>query len=284
VNWGFNFAEQFERALREDPRFLFITGWNEWIAARHPEFNGVRQPVMFVDQFDQEHSRDIEPMKGGHGDDYYYQMAGLIRRYKGVRKPPIASALRKISINEGFQQWSDVTPEYRDDIGDTAHRDFPGYAHQIQYLNESGRNDIVAAKVARDAENVYFYVRTRGPLSDPTGTNWMWLLIDTDNSVKTGWEGFDLIINRISPGEGEAIVEKNAGGWQWQGETKVPMRMSGNEMHLAIPRRLMQTQISSPLRFNFKWADNMPEKSDIVSWLDAGDLAPNGRFDYCFQE
>ena len=29
---------------------------------------------MFVDQFDQEHSRDIEPMKGGHGDNYYYQM------------------------------------------------------------------------------------------------------------------------------------------------------------------------------------------------------------------
>jgi hypothetical protein len=25
---------------------------------------------MFVDQFDQEHSRDIEPMRGGHGDDY----------------------------------------------------------------------------------------------------------------------------------------------------------------------------------------------------------------------
>jgi hypothetical protein len=284
VNWGFNFAEQFERALREDPRFLFITGWNEWIAGRHPEFNGVRQPIMFVDQFDQEHSRDIEPMKGGHGDDYYYQMAGLIRRYKGIRKPPTSSAPKKMAISEGFQQWSDVTPEYRDDIGDTAHRDFPAYAHHIQYLNESGRNDIVAAKVARDADNVYFYVRTREPLSNPTGTNWMWLLLDTDNSSKTGWAGYDLIINRVSPGEGEAILEKNAGGWQWQSPTKVSMRMSENEMHLAIPRRLMQTRTSDPLRFKFKWADNIPEKSDIVSWLNAGDLAPNGRFDYCFLE
>jgi hypothetical protein len=60
--------------------------------------------------------------------------------------------------------------------------------------------------------------------------------------------------------------------------------MSENEMHLAIPRRLMQTRTSDPLRFKFKWADNMPEKSDIVSWLDAGDLAPNGRFDYYFQD
>ena len=41
-------------------------------------------PVMFVDEFDQEHSRDIEPMKGGHGDNYYYQMVDYIRRYKGL--------------------------------------------------------------------------------------------------------------------------------------------------------------------------------------------------------
>ncbi|MDB6038909.1 MAG: hypothetical protein JWM99_2750 [Verrucomicrobiales bacterium] len=284
VNWGFNFAEQFERALREDPRFLFITGWNEWIAGRHPEFNGIRQPVMFVDQFDQEHSRDIEPMQGGHGDNYYYQMAALIRRYKGVRNPPVASPQKKISITEGFEQWSDVTPEYRDDIGDTAHRDFPGYAHHTQYKNASGRNDIVAAKVARDANNVYFYVRTREPLSDPTGTNWMWLLMDIDNSSKTGWEGYDLIINRTSPEHAEATVEKNAGDWNWEGRTKIQMRMSGNEMHLAVPRSLLQSRISDKLRFNFKWADNMPQNGDIVSWLDSGDSAPNGRFAFHFEE
>lgn len=284
VNWGFNFAEQFEDAIREDPRFLFITGWNEWIAGRHPEFNGIRQPVMFVDQFDQEHSRDIEPMQGGHADNYYYQMAALIRRYKGVRNPPAAGASKKISISEGFEQWRDVTPEYRDDIGDTAHREFPGYAHRFQYLNKSGRNDIIAAKVARDSDNVYFYVRTREPLSDPAGTNWMWLLIDVDNSAKTGWKGYDLMINRITPMQGEAIVEKNEGGWKWAGQTKIQMRKSGNEMHLAIPRSVMQTRSSDLLHFNFKWADNVPEARDIVSWLDFGDLAPNGRFNYYFHE
>jgi hypothetical protein len=284
VNWGFNFSEQFERALQQDPHFLFITGWNEWIAGRHPEFNGVRQPVMFVDQFDQEHSRDIEPMKGGHGDNYYYQMAGLIRRYKGVRKPPVSSAPKKISITEGFQQWSDVTPEYRDDIGDTAHRDFPGYAHHTQYLNASGRNDVVAAKVAQDAENIYFYVRSREPLSNPTGTNWMWLLIDSDNSQQTGWEGYDLIINRVSPEKGYAIVEQNMRGWKWTGPAKIQMRTSGNEMHLAVPRRLFRTGLNDQLQFRFKWVDNVPENGNIVSWLDAGDLAPNGRFNYYFQE
>ena len=29
------------------------------------DFMGVKLPVLFVDTYDQEHSRDIEPMKGG---------------------------------------------------------------------------------------------------------------------------------------------------------------------------------------------------------------------------
>ncbi len=79
---GSNFSEQWERAIKEDPKLVFVTGWNEWIAGRFDEFNGVRTPPMFVDEFDEEHSRDIEPMKGGHGDNYYYQLVSYIRRFK----------------------------------------------------------------------------------------------------------------------------------------------------------------------------------------------------------
>src|ERR1019366_3973509 len=89
---GRNFAEQWRRALQVDPEFLFITGWNEWIALRfdqHAPFHAPG-PVTFVDEFNGEFSRDIEPVKGGHGDDYYYQMIANIRRYKGVRPlPPV---------------------------------------------------------------------------------------------------------------------------------------------------------------------------------------------------
>lgn len=41
---------------------------------RFDEFAGIKEPVMFVDQFNQENSRDVEPMRGGHWDTYYYQM------------------------------------------------------------------------------------------------------------------------------------------------------------------------------------------------------------------
>lgn len=51
---GFNFAEQFERALEADTPIVLITGWNEWIAGRWqgpPE-----RPIMFVDCANNEYS------------------------------------------------------------------------------------------------------------------------------------------------------------------------------------------------------------------------------------
>ena len=91
VDRGLNFQEQWGRALTLDPPFVMVTGWNEWIAGRSGRPGG---PVEFVDQFDEEYSRDIEPMKGGHGDNYYYQLVANVRRYKGVEPIPHASAPR----------------------------------------------------------------------------------------------------------------------------------------------------------------------------------------------
>ena len=43
-----------------------ITGWNEWIAIASAQSLTISTlPVMFVDEFDWEHSRDIEPCAGG---------------------------------------------------------------------------------------------------------------------------------------------------------------------------------------------------------------------------
>ncbi|MHB8520128.1 MAG: hypothetical protein ACYDH9_05170 [Limisphaerales bacterium] len=284
VNWGGNFAEQFGRALQEDPRFIFITGWNEWIAGRFAEFNGIKLPVMFVDEFDQEHSRDTEPMKGGHGDNYYYQMAAFIRRYKGVRAPRPTSAPRTIRVDGGFEQWNEVAPEFRDDLGDTTHRDFAGYANHTRYANDSGRNDLAVAKVTCDERNVYFYIRTRQPITPGTGTNWMWLLIDVDRDHRTGWEGYDFIVNHSAHDTRQTRVERNAGGWKWAAAGEIPMRAAGNELHLAIPRTLLGFEADQPIRLDFKWADDVPDNGDIVSWLDAGDTAPNGRFNYRFEQ
>ena len=76
--------EQWDRALKVDPSLIFVTGWNEWIALRAPEFAG-DGPVAFVDMYTQEYGRDLEPMKGGHEDAYYYQLVNYARMYKGAR-------------------------------------------------------------------------------------------------------------------------------------------------------------------------------------------------------
>ena len=166
---GRNFAEQWRGALKIDPTFVFITNWNEWIAGRFSPANMPLHgtgPVTFVDEFDAEFSRDIEPMKGGHGDNYYYQMIANIRRFKGVREiAPVQS--RSITIDGRFDDWATVTPDFRDTVGDPVHRDHRGWGKSLHYVNASGRNDIVAAKVSIDDKAISFYVRSREKIDEP---------------------------------------------------------------------------------------------------------------------
>ncbi|MCS6776215.1 MAG: hypothetical protein RMJ43_09510 [Chloroherpetonaceae bacterium] len=281
---GLNFAEQFEHALKEDPQFLFITGWNEWIAGRFAEFAGVRLPVMFVDQFNQEFSRDIEPMKGGHADNYYYQMVSYIRRFKGVRRPPTSSPPKTIVIDGDFSDWKDVRPEYRDDADDPAHRDHPGWNHVEHYRNTTGRNDFVQMKVARDRVHLYFYVRTKEPITPPEGSRWMLLFLNTDGDPTTGWEGYNFVVNRLRRGDGTSILEESQHGWHWRPKGEVRYRIRGSEMELAIRRAdLGLADLSRPIQLEFKWSDNMQREGDILDFLIHGDAAPGGRFNYLYR-
>jgi len=293
---GLCFNEQWRRALEVNPEFVFITGWNEWVAQRFvkqanlppDQFLGRKLEVgetFFVDQYNQEYSRDIEPMRGGHGDNYYYQMAANIRRFKGVRQRPKASAPQTIRINRDLSQWQNVYPAFLDDIGDTTHRNHPGWTPVGTYTNTTGRNDFDTMKVARDENNLYFYVRTREPITPPEGSNWMLLLLNTDGDARNGWEGYDAIVNRTIRDESTSVLERNTGGWNWQPVTEVKFVVVGNEMHLAIPRSALGLQPEKgPLRFDFKWADNVPDSGNILDFIDKGDVAPNGRFSYRYEE
>ena len=231
---GYNFAEQWERALSEDPKVIFVTGWNEWIAGRFDEFAGYKAPVIFVDQFNHEGSRDIEPMKGGHGDNYYYQLVNGVRRFKGARSQPPAGPEQAIGIDAAFGQWKDVGPEYRDARGDTNARSHAAYNSVTRYVNTTGRNDLVLMKVAHDARNLYFYAKTAQPLSPHTDPNWMTLFIDIDRNHTTGWQGYDFAVNRRVKDHRTTFVEHTRGGWNWQPRAEVQYRASGSELMLAL--------------------------------------------------
>ena len=274
VNHGYNFAEQWQRALELAPPFVMVTGWNEWTAGKYSRPN---LPVVFVDQFDQEFSRDIEPVKGLHDDNYYYQLVEGVRRYKGCPALPVATAAKSIGLAAGFDQWRDVGPEFTDHAFDNDHREFgQGAKH---YTNASGRNDLIAMKVARDATNIYFFARTRQPISPPIDPNWMLLLIDTDQNRATGWEGYDWIINRTMDGQ-ESWLERNAGGWEWEKVTKVSFKVEGNELMLAVPRAALGLADGDAVAFDFKWWDHPQKPGDIMDTYLSGDAAPDGRFNF----
>lgn len=275
--YGLNFAEQWERAFELDPEFVFITGWNEWVAGRHKHW-GMKDNA-FPDQYDTEHSRDIEPMKGGHGDNYYYQMVDNIRRFKGVSEQPRATSPKTIRIGRPSTQWDEIGPLYQSWPGNTEARDAQGYG-STRYVNRTGRNDIVRAKVARDRRNIYFMVECREPLTPDTSPNWMWLLINVDRDAATGWEGYDFILNRTQAG----TLEVCTGGWNWRTVGKVRYSVRGNRLEVAIPRRLLGLEGSRPLDFTFKWADNIQVPGDIMDFYISGDTAPLGRFAWRYYE
>jgi hypothetical protein len=279
VNYGYNFQEQWERALAVNPEFIFITGWNEWIVGRHKLWG--QQENAFPDQFSQECSRDIEPMKGGHGDNYYYQMAANIRRFKGVSRPDTPSAPKTIAIDGDFDDWNDVTPVFETPAGNTLHRHSPGWAG-LHFTNATGRNDFVRAKVARDADNLYFYIETAAAITPASDPAWMRLFINSDRTHATGWEGYNYMVNRTAPAGHKACIERNTGAWQWEQCGEIACRVAGNRMELEIPRHLMA--MNNALNFEFKWADNMQREGDVMDFYLHGDAAPAGRYNFIYNE
>lgn len=70
---------QWKTAFKHHPKIVTVTWWNEWCAQL---FKIDNVGYVFTDNFNQEYSRDIEPMKGGHGDQYYKWLCEYIRYYK----------------------------------------------------------------------------------------------------------------------------------------------------------------------------------------------------------
>lgn len=283
--YGWNFNEQWSRAFELDPKMVFVTGWNEYVADMFKNGEVWKgRNFAFVDQFDWDHSRDIEPNKGwgSKGDVYYYMLVDKVRRFKGIEKPEKVSEAKTIKI-DCLDEWKDVKPVYKDYRGDVMHRYCSG-AFNITYTNNTGRNDIVEARVARDNKNVYFYVRTDSLLSSRSDKNWMVLFVDIDRDKNTGWEGYDFSINRQTSSDGYVSVEKGAGNdWNWKAVGKAKVVVYDKAIVISVPRELMECK-GKKLDFEFKWSDNMQEEGNPMDFYVNGDVAPSARFNYVYCE
>ncbi|MDP4276074.1 MAG: T9SS type A sorting domain-containing protein [Bacteroidota bacterium] len=277
---GLNFQEQWERAHELDPDLVFVTGWNEWVAGRWSTW-GI--PMGFVDEYNADKSRDIEPVKswGNKGDVYYMQLISNIRRFKGMDPLDSVSAPKTINMQD-ITSWEGVKPEYKSYKGNVLHRNAAGQGSLV-YTNTTGRNDIFRAKVARDSSCIYFYVETAEPLTDKTNAKWMRLFIDVDRDKATGWEGYDYVVNRMNP-EDSAIVEKSTTSWNWQKSGSADYVINGKTLVIKVKRSLLGLTGSAPINFEFKWSDNMQEDGNIMDFYVNGDVAPGGRFNYVYNE
>ncbi len=283
--YGWNFQEQWERAFELDPELVFITGWNEYIAGQWlPKDGWTGDPFSFVDQFDWEHSRDIEPNKGwgDKGDVYYLQLIDEVRQFKGMTPPEKVSEPKTIKPGKA-NEWDNVTPYYKHYKGNTFHRDHRGRYDQY-YKNNTGRNDITGAKVARDNKNIYFYVETADMLTPATDRNWMMLFIDVDRDKSTGWNGYDYIVNRVSPAGKKAIIEKNVGNrWEWEKADEAAFVTTNNKLEIEVSRSVLSL-VNKAVDIEFKWNDNMQENGNIMDFYVNGDTAPGGRFNFVYCE
>ena len=278
---GTVFENAFKQLMKKNPecQVLLISRWNEWVAqnftAEHNTDTG------FVDQFNPEFSRDIEPMKDGFTDNYFYQMCSIIRRFKGVLPPDEASGAHTMKETDEnvFEKWENIYPVYTDFEGDTSRRDHPDTTGKIRYVNETGRKDIVEARVTANGGNVYFYVRTaENMMPYKESPNWMLLFIDADNDKKTGWEGYDYLINYevISDTVTTLCAYKN-GVWQETGN--VSYAVKGDRMTVTVPRSLLGLT-GDEVNINFHWLDNVTDIYNLESWFTTGDSAPERRNDY----
>lgn len=84
-NHGIFYYTQWTNAFKYRPKTITISWWNEWTAQAF--YRGQKTPS-FVDNYNQEYSRDIEPMKNGHRDLYYQWTKQYIEAYKNYKECP----------------------------------------------------------------------------------------------------------------------------------------------------------------------------------------------------
>lgn len=288
--YGAYFNAQWEYALEIDPEFIWVTGWNEWVAGRFQDFWGVSNA--FPDNFSDEYSRDIEPSRGDLKDNYYYQLVSFIRRYKGTSGATVATepATVNMETGEGWDIGGTVYESYRGDVFD---RDAKGYVNNetgkyFKYENTTGRNDIVGARASFDSDFLYFTAETDSELTPYTDPAWMRLLLEVEsvNGAQTdapSWESFQYIVGRETAIDGtHTVIERSTGGWNWEKAGEIGYIASGNRITVAVPRDLLGLDGADRFVVNFKWSDNMQNDGDVLDFYDNGDTAPEGRFKYQF--
>ena len=281
VQYGFNFAEQWEYALKVDPQIVFVTGWNEWTAGqwrwdrREPftytvkneegEFTFYRDGIsemraVMCDCCSLEYSRDIEPMKGGYFDSYYMQLVEYIRRFKGGEKEPADGGDGLV-----YKDYpSGAAPAEADGNGNT------------RYHRSACVNDIREMTVSSDAGSLIFTARCAEPVR--AEGSYMMLYV-----VPVCQEHYGSV---LSPYKTKTYIFTPDGSAEvWLNKETTPLPgvkavTEGDTVRYEIPKKLLGVPESGGFSLDFKWADGIDADYTVEDLYLHGDTAPYGRLCY----
>ncbi|MCR5264390.1 MAG: hypothetical protein K6D94_10975 [Clostridiales bacterium] len=276
--YGFNFAEQWEYALKKDPKMVFVTGWNEWTAGRWT-FDR-KQPTSFTltndegsytysrdgipetrgvmcDACSLEYSRDIEPMKGGYFDSYYMQLIEYVRRFKG-------------GYGDCEDDGSGV--EYSNFSLGNVGRSCRGYGHNF-YSAEKSANNIVGMTVRSDKDNIIFTCSYEDDIVTEGKYSRLYIVPlsqDTYGSVMSPYRTATYIVRP------DGVISRYLNKAE-TGIGHAETSLSGRTISYTVPRDLIGMPSGSPSALDFKWADGIAGDNTVEDFYLNGCVAPYGR-------
>jgi len=267
---GKNFEEEWSVAHKADVKYTFVTGWNEWAAIKFVD--PYRKCFIFVDSFNLEFSRDIEPMKGGYNDTPYMQLVRNIRKLKGLGGTLPTSPSVGIKW-DSFANWEKIEDVYGGFTGQT-YRDSVGFAKSVHYKDESRRMEIEEVKVAHSEDYLYFMVNCNKDLSSfERDEKWLNVLLGFED----GNCEFDFIVGRGRNGN-TCSIEKFGSNKKL---SNAEYFVHGKTAFYKIKKS--DVNIKGPFTLRFKVADNVDEPCDIMSYYKSGCSFPIGRFGLLFR-
>jgi hypothetical protein len=248
---GYNFIEQFKRAVETDPPVVLVTGWNEWIAGR---WQGIpERPIMFVDCANYEYSRDIEMTRDGYGDSYYRQLISCVRKYKQI---PNDIKTLKSGEQVEFYNFAD------DDIP----RNHEGY--DTVYTNDTARNIPVKITVSKLDNILKFKITLKDNIKPYTSDGtWLQLFIKVNETDK------QFIINHEPKSEKVTTIADD--GYL----RDIEYKYHDNEIEFTLDKSVLYDK-ESDFTIEIKAADSTKKYSKPIDFYEYGSTAPVGDLYY----
>ncbi len=269
--YGTNFQSQWDTVHSKSNmvNMVTVTGWNEWTAIKLIQ-NG---KVIFVDNFNAEFSRDIEPQRnGGYQDSYYLQLIDNVRRFKNTGKEIPRPNKVNINVANGSADFSGVTNVYYTGTLKSYSRNSTSPGNKYTYTQDAPRNNLQSVKVADDGNNLYFLIESEKDMVSYREDNFTNIYIGVDNLELKGWEGYEFV---ASPSHKKLYSLAQNGNRTLVGN--IEAKVEGKYLIVSVPLSMLGATDG----VYFKVADNL-NSLNIMDTYTQGKCLPMGRLSWYY--